>query len=123
MPSVVSYINNPTQDKDPTMPRLKSIGTTKLTAATLSVPSVALAHVSITPNQSMAGATEKYVGAGADRMQGRDDGADLEVPEGVIVEVVRTPAGWKYEVKRENDRIVSISWPVLSRGARRTSIP
>ena len=39
-------------------------------------------------------------------------GADLEVPEGVIVETLQMPAGWTYEVKRADDRIVSIAWNV-----------
>jgi hypothetical protein len=32
------------------------------------------------------------------------------VPAGVIVETLQMPAGWKYEVKRADDRIVSIVW-------------
>ncbi len=92
------------------MPRFKFIATTLLTAAALAIPAAALAHVSITPNQSMAGATEKYVVRVPTESKVATVGADLEVPEGVIVEVVGMPAGWKYEVKRANDRIVSISW-------------
>jgi uncharacterized protein YcnI len=38
--------------------------------------------------------------------------AELDVPEGVIVETLQAPAGWKYEVKRADDRIVSIVWQV-----------
>ena len=33
-------------------------------------------------------------------------------PEGVIVETLQMPAGWTYEVKRADDRIVSIAWNV-----------
>ena len=36
-------------------------------------------------------------------------GADIEFPAGVIVETIQAPAGWKYEVKRQDDRIVSMS--------------
>lgn len=37
-------------------------------------------------------------------------GAEVDVPDGVIVEVVAVPNGWKYEVTRKNDRIVKIKW-------------
>lgn len=33
--------------------------------------------------------------------------AELEVPDGVIVEAVAVPAGWKYEAKRKDDGIVA----------------
>jgi uncharacterized protein YcnI len=38
--------------------------------------------------------------------------AELDGPEGVIVETLQAPAGWKYKVKRADDRIVSIVWQV-----------
>jgi uncharacterized protein YcnI len=37
-------------------------------------------------------------------------GAELEVPEGVVVETLQIPAGWKYTVKKDGDRIVAITW-------------
>jgi uncharacterized protein YcnI len=72
----------------------------------------AQAHVSITPRQSQQGATEKYVVRIPTEGQVATVGADLEVPEGVIVETLQMPAGWTYEVKRADDRIVSIAWNV-----------
>lgn len=36
--------------------------------------------------------------------------AELEVPEGAVVEAVAVPAGWKHEIKRKGDRIVAITW-------------
>lgn len=72
--------------------------------------SVASAHVSITPNQSMAGATEKYVVRVPTEGKVATVAAELEVPDGVMVEVVSVPNGWKYEVKRQGDRIVAITW-------------
>jgi uncharacterized protein YcnI len=86
------------------------VRTAMVATVALLVTTVAEAHVSISPNQSMAGATEKYVVRVPTESKVATVGADLEVPEGVIVEVVGMPAGWKYEVKRANDRIVSISW-------------
>ena len=38
-------------------------------------------------------------------------GAELDVPDGVVVETVSVPVGWKYELKRDADkRIIGIVW-------------
>ena len=37
-------------------------------------------------------------------------GADVEIPEGVTVETIAVPAGWKYEAKRQGERIVAITF-------------
>ena len=37
-------------------------------------------------------------------------GADMEAPEGVVIETVAMPPGWTYELKRKDDHIVGISW-------------
>jgi uncharacterized protein YcnI len=79
-------------------------------AIVLMIAASAQAHVTISPNQSMAGATEKYVMRVPTESKVATVGAELQVPEGVIVEAVAVPNGWKYEVKRENDRIVTIIW-------------
>jgi uncharacterized protein YcnI len=84
--------------------------TVLLTAIAVLTPAAARAHVSISPNQSMAGATEKYVMRVPTESKVATVGAELTVPEGVIVEAVAVPNGWKYEVTRKDDRIVSIKW-------------
>ncbi len=84
--------------------------TTLLAVMALLVPAVARAHVSISPNQSMAGATEKYVVRVPTESKVTTIGAEVDVPDGVIVEVVAVPNGWKYEVTRKDDRIVKIKW-------------
>lgn len=76
------------------------------------VPSLVQAHVSITPRQSTQGATEKYTVRIPTEGKVATTAAELDVPEGVIVETMQAPAGWKYEVKRADDRIVSIVWTV-----------
>src|SRR5712691_8307264 len=76
----------------------------------LLIPVTAGAHVSITPRDSTAGATEKYVVRVPTEGTVTTTGAELEVPDGVVVEVLAVPAGWKYEVKRKDDRIVAITW-------------
>jgi uncharacterized protein YcnI len=76
----------------------------------LALPLVAQAHVSITPRQSTNGATEKYTVRIPTEGKVATVAAEMDVPEGVIVETLQAPAGWKHEVKRADDRIVSIVW-------------
>lgn len=83
-----------------------------LAAVCVLLAGAAQAHVSITPRQSQQGATEKYVVRIPTEGRVATVGADLEVPQGVIVETLQMPAGWTYEVKRADDRIVSIAWNV-----------
>jgi uncharacterized protein YcnI len=78
-------------------------------AIVLVLPAAAYAHVSITPRQSTAGATEKYTIRIPTEGKVATIGAEIEFPAGVIVETIQAPMGWKYEVKRENDRIVSMT--------------
>jgi uncharacterized protein YcnI len=89
---------------------------TRLTATAallaLLMPAAGYAHVSITPRQSSAGATEKYTVRIPTEGKVATTAAELDVPEGVIVETMQAPAGWKYDVKRADDRIVSIVWQV-----------
>jgi uncharacterized protein YcnI len=86
---------------------MKLFGTAALV---LLVPTLAQAHVSITPRTSTAGATEKYTVRIPTEGKVATVAAEMDVPEGVIVETLQAPAGWKYEVKRADDRIVSIVW-------------
>jgi uncharacterized protein YcnI len=83
-----------------------------LAAAVLAmlIPAWAEAHVTIAPQQSMAGATEKYVIRVPTEGKVATVAAELDVPDGVVVEVVSVPNGWKYELKRQGDRIVGITW-------------
>jgi uncharacterized protein YcnI len=76
----------------------------------LLIPICAQAHVSISPQQSTAGATEKYVVRVPTEGAVMTTGAELDVPEGAVVETLQMPAGWKYELKRQGDRIVGITW-------------
>src|SRR5215210_4912050 len=80
------------------------------TAFCMVLTATAQAHVSITPRESTAGATERYVVRVPTEGKVTTTGAELEVPEGVVVEVLAVPAGWKYDVKRQGERIVAITW-------------
>lgn len=73
------------------------------------LPAIAQAHVSITPRESMAGATEKYTIRIPTEDTVATTGAEIEFPEGVIVETIQVPVGWKYNLKRKDDRIVSMT--------------
>jgi uncharacterized protein YcnI len=80
------------------------------TAVTVGLPSTLQAHITIAPMQSMAGATEKYVLRVPTEGKVATIAAELEVPDGVMVETVAVPNGWKHEIKRQGDRIVAITW-------------
>jgi len=81
-------------------------------AIALVVPTVVQAHVTIAPRQSTQGATERYTVRIPTEGTVATTGADLEVPEGVIVEVLQVPAGWTYAVERAEDRIISVRWQI-----------
>ena len=82
-----------------------------LTAAVAAaVPSAAQAHITIAPTQSVAGATEKYVVRVPTESKVATVAAELEVPDGVFVEALAVPNGWKHEIKRQGERIVAITW-------------
>jgi uncharacterized protein YcnI len=64
----------------------------------------------VQPRESTQGATEKYTFRIPTEGKVATTAAELDVPEGVIIETMLAPAGWKYEVKRKDDRIVSVVW-------------
>jgi uncharacterized protein YcnI len=74
------------------------------------VPALADAHVSITPRQSTHGATERYTVRIPTEGKVATVAAEMEVPEGVIIETLQAPAGWKHDVQRKDGRIVAITW-------------
>jgi uncharacterized protein YcnI len=76
----------------------------------LVVPAGAWAHVSITPRESRQGATERYTVRIPTEGKVATIAAELDVPEGVIVETLQAPMGWKHEIKQKDDRIVAITW-------------
>lgn len=83
---------------------------TAVAALILLVPGFAGAHVSITPRQSTQGMTEKYVVRIPTEGKVATTAAVLEVPEGVVIETLQAPMGWKHDVQRKDDRIVMITW-------------
>ena len=81
-------------------------------AFALFIPVFVQAHVTINPRESTQRATEKYTVRIPTEGEVATISAELEVPEGVIVESLQVPVNWTYEVKREDDRIVAITWEV-----------
>ena len=79
-------------------------------ALVLLLPIIAEAHVTVSPRESTVGATEKYVVRVPTEGKVTTKSVELEVPEGVIVEALAVPQGWKQEAKRKDDRIVAITW-------------
>ena len=74
------------------------------------VPAVSFAHVTISPRESTAGATEKYIVRVPTEGKVTTKSVELEVPEGVTVEAMAVPVGWKHELKKDGDRITAITW-------------
>src|SRR5215204_3094244 len=62
-------------------------------------PALAAAHVSITPRESTHGGTEKYTVRIPTEGKVATTAAEIEVPEGVIVETLQAPMGWTYDIK------------------------
>lgn len=82
----------------------------RLAAIPCLLSALASAHVTISPRESNAGATEKYTVRVPTEGKVTTTSVELEVPEGVIVETMAVPNGWKYELKRKDDRVVAITW-------------
>ena len=74
------------------------------------IPAAVQAHVSVWPRESKPGATEKYTVRVPTEGTVATASLELDVPDGVTVETLAFPAGWKHELKRKDDRIVGITW-------------
>jgi uncharacterized protein YcnI len=68
------------------------------------------AHVTVWPRESRAGAGERYTVRVPTEGKVATTSVELEVPSDVTVTGVLVPNGYTYEVKREKDRIISITW-------------
>ena len=76
----------------------------------LFVASVAGAHVTVWPQQSQAGAGERYTVRVPTEGQVATTSVELEVPADVTVTAVLVGGGYSYDVRREGNRIVAITW-------------
>src|SRR5262245_13406530 len=73
-----------------------------------SVP--AYAHVTIAPNVSQPDGRERYTVRVPTERNVPTTSVELLVPEGVTITGLLAPAGFTYEVKKDGDRIVAITW-------------
>ena len=77
--------------------------------AVLAVTTVVRAHVTVWPQQSQAGAGERYTVRVPTEGQVATTSVELEVPADVTVTGVLVGAA-PYEVRRQGNRIVAITW-------------
>jgi uncharacterized protein YcnI len=68
------------------------------------------AHVIVTPRESPAGAEQVYTVSAMAEGTVSASTLELEIPSGVHVVQVATGNGFTFDVKKEGDRIVSITW-------------
>jgi uncharacterized protein YcnI len=80
-------------------------------ATAVAMTTIVQAHITIAPNQSVEGATEKYVLRVPSEGKVATVAAEVEIPEGIVVETVVVPNGWKHDITRDAaNRIVKIVW-------------
>ena len=68
------------------------------------------AHVTVLPRESHAGTEQRYTVRVPTEGQIATTSVELEIPAGVIVTNVVTGEGYTFEVRREADRVVAITW-------------
>src|SRR5688572_7155729 len=68
------------------------------------------AHVVVTPRESAAGAEQVYTVRVPTEGTVSSASVELEIPAGMHVMQVATGEGFTFDVKKEGDRIVSITW-------------
>lgn len=70
----------------------------------------ARAHVTVSPQQSQAGASERYTVRVPTEGQVATTSVELEVPTDVTVTGVLVGGAYTYEARREGTRIAAITW-------------
>ena len=81
-----------------------------LAALVLTLPSLAMAHVSVRPRESKPGAEEKYTVRVPTEGAVATTHVQLEIPTGVTVLEVVPAAGATFETTKDGDRITAITW-------------
>ena len=72
--------------------------------------SIADAHVTVWPQQSQAGGSERYTVRVPTEGQVATASVELEIPADVTVSAVLVGGAYTYEARREANRIVAITW-------------
>jgi uncharacterized protein YcnI len=81
-----------------------------LTIVVLLTTSLVEAHVTIWPQDSKAGVGERYTVRVPTEGKVTTTEVELEVPNDVRVSGVLVGAGFTYDLRREGDRIVAVTW-------------
>lgn len=68
------------------------------------------AHVVVQPRESQAGAEQIYTVRVPTEGTVSTTSLELDIPEGLHVMQVASGEGFTFEVRRENDRIVAVTW-------------
>ena len=79
-------------------------------ALAIAIPSTALAHVGILPRESKPGVEERYTVRVPTEGAVATTSVRLEVPDGVTVLEVEKYGGESFELQKQGDRIVAITW-------------
>ena len=72
--------------------------------------SVAYAHVTVLPRESHAGMEQRYTVRVPTEGQVATTSVELQIPTGVVVTEVVPGDGYSFDVRRDRDRIVAITW-------------
>lgn len=72
--------------------------------------SSAAAHVTVWPQESRPGAAERYTVRVPTEGQVTTTSVELEIPADVTVTGILASAGYGYDVRRDGNRIVAITW-------------
>jgi uncharacterized protein YcnI len=81
-----------------------------LAVVLVALPSVALAHVTVRPRDSKAGAEERYTVRVPTEGTIATTHVDLEIPAGVTVLEVLPHDGATFGIQKQGDRITAITW-------------
>lgn len=79
-------------------------------AFSLLAAAAAEAHVTVAPRESTLGSNQVYTVRVPAESGATTSQTVLEIPDGVVVSRVKAGGGFKFDVKREDDRIVQITW-------------
>ena len=81
-----------------------------LAVCSVLVASIASAHVTVLPRESHTNMEQRYTVRVPTEGQVATTSVELEVPAGVVVTQVVTGDGYTFDVRKEGDRIVAITW-------------
>jgi uncharacterized protein YcnI len=81
------------------------------------------AHLLVSPTQSKTGAVQKYELRVHNEGRVAATSIDLDIPDGVAVTEVATPAAGTYTTKTAGDRITAITWQVEVAPGKYVALP